>query len=126
MKAKKIWILGLAILATLAAVAARGQSAAGGAPGHGDGLCLGRLAAPMSTAGPVCGSCSGQCRSDGLCKGKLAGDACNASGGTCQIVGGCGMFDCCRCANAFVAFTRADARDERRSPQSAGRPRTDG
>lgn len=104
MKTKTIRTLGLAILATLAAVASRGQSVASGAPGEGGGLCLARLTAPMSTAGPVCGSCAGQCRSDGLCKGKLAGDVCNASGGTCQVVGGCGMFDCCRCTNAFVAL----------------------
>jgi len=103
MRVKRIGTLALAILAMLGAVAARGQVAVSGASGEGDGLCLARLATPMSAIGPVCGSCAGQCHSDGACKGKLAGDACNTSGGTCQVVGGCGMFDCCRCTSAFLA-----------------------
>jgi len=121
MKTRRIWTLGLAIL-TLAAVAARGQSVASGASGNGGELCRAGLAAPLSIAGPVCGSCSGQCRSDGLCKGKLAGDVCNASGDTCQVVGGCGMFDCCRCTHAFMASPSGVEIEARRAdiPHRAG------
>jgi len=77
------------------------------APDDGAG-CLPWLAAPMSTSGgPFCGSCAGQCRSDGLCKGKMAGDLCNNSGGTCHVVGGCGLFDCCKCSNAPLVGAEA-------------------
>ena len=95
------WRLALAALAMLAALPAAAQmmTPVPAAPGDGAG-CFPWLSAPMSTSGPLCGSCAGQCRSDGLCKGKVAGALCDNAGGTCQIVGGCGLYDCCKCANA--------------------------
>jgi hypothetical protein len=99
------WRLALAALAFLAAmpVSAQTMTPVSAAPGDGAG-CLAWLTAPMSNSGgPLCGSCAGQCRSDGLCKGKLAGDLCDNTGGTCQIVGGCGLSDCCKCTNALLA-----------------------
>ena len=61
---------GLLALAALAALPATAQTMTPvpAAPGEG-AACLAWLAVPMSTSGPLCGSCAGQCRSDGLCKG---------------------------------------------------------
>ena len=111
---------GLLALAALVALPATAQTTPPLPAPSGDGAgCLPWLAKPMSTSGPLCGSCAGQCKSDGLCKGRMAGDQCDNSGGTCQIVGGCGLHDCCRCTNALFTTTSEKRTVASRPPVSA-------
>jgi hypothetical protein len=46
----------------------------------------------------LCWKCQ-HCSSTNVCAGKLIGDACSSTGGTCQAVDGCALYNCCRCAN---------------------------
>jgi hypothetical protein len=46
----------------------------------------------------LCWKCQ-HCSSTNVCAGKLIGDPCSSTGGTCQAVDGCALYNCCRCAN---------------------------